>query len=94
MIEGREAISNFLGSREDNKDRHTVHSVSNVELHPLDDGDAVVRAVVMIHASVVDGLWELERVTRIKHVLRFVDGEFLIAERRRIPLEGPAGGDD
>ena len=86
---GAAEIADFLAAREANTERRTVHVYANVDTRQLDDRDVEVRGVMLIHTPDRAGDWQLERLTRVRHVVRTADGTTLIVERRREPLQSP-----
>ena len=89
LYKGAAEISAFLTAREANTERRTVHVFANVDTRQLDERDVEVRGVMLIHTPDTAGDWQLERLTRVRHVVRAVDGAALIAARIREPLQAP-----
>ena len=90
LLEGAAEISGFLTARERNTERRTVHVLNNVVIRQLDERDVEVRGVMMIYTPDAVGHWQLERVLRVRHVVRTVEGATQIVARLREPLESPA----
>ena len=89
VLEGTGEISAFLTARERRTERRTVHVLTNVVARRLDERDIEVRGVMMIHTPDAAGDWHMERLLRVRHVVRTVEGTVLIVARRREPLERP-----
>ena len=82
--EGIEAIAQFLGDREADRERRTIHAVSNIRTSSNADDHLEIGVLLTVYTPAPAGgipPWAVDHVGGAKHVLRFEDGHWRIASR-------------
>lgn len=82
--EGLEAVKTLLAAREANTERRTMHVLSNIRGSRTSVGDAEIEGVLFVYvpgAAESGPPWVLQHVAPARHVLRSVDGRWLLAAR-------------
>lgn len=82
--EGIEAIAQFLGDREADRERRTIHAVSNIRTSSTEEDHLEIDVLLTVYTPTPSGQspsWAVEFVGGVTHVLRLDDGEWRIASR-------------
>lgn len=82
--EGLAAVSSFLGAREDDRDKRTIHALTNLRHTVTSRTQIEVEALMLVYGPGRGDEappWVLEHAVPARHVLRRVDDTWLIAER-------------
>ena len=83
--EGIEAIAQFLGDREADRERRTIHAVSNIRTSATEDDHLEIGVLLTVYTPSPSGAspsWAIDFVGGATHVLRLEVGRWRIASRR------------
>lgn len=93
VFRGRDEILGFLGAREADTGRQTVHVLANEvvtgqdgEDDGRDDRRVELRTMVLLHVRRPDGVYVLDRVLDTVHRFRLSGGQWRITHRLSRPL--------
>ena len=79
-LNGAEEIGAFLSQRESDTSQRTVHVLTNVRVNERPSGDYTVDSVVFVHHADSEAKeWHLQRIVRMRQVVRLVGGTLQIA---------------